>query len=416
MIFSNLAYPYNNRIADLQRQLEKQTNTSCQNDIDLAREQDKNAELKAELKQLRSQNEAYSKEARILEESNEALHTQQEVKDASIAALREEIHTLRRDYAIREEELVALANAREASLAGARISYDRLEAERQSLKLSLAQAENQVKVSKENECSAKERLMQVERECADKMNVMAEREKDAVSAATSDLEARLQLFEEKANIAEKNETFAHARRREAEVEVTKVRSEAEENLCKAKEQIKHDYEQLLQSKNDERSAIVKCRQADRLQMDDMRNKLVDQEADHAKEVEGHMKKLDELSCALQQTSSDLTKEKEGSTSLRIDLANAQTQLETMERRHVEDEHQWKQDNAFLENEISKHKGEAAHYMAQLNNAKSLERELQNQLQKAQDRHRSELARLEARATSAIKAMFDEVGVGGRDVA
>ena len=395
---------------------------SCQNDIDLAREQDKNKALDAELKQLMCQNQEKSSSIHHLEDSNEALLSQLEVKDTSIAALQGEINTLRKEYVRREEELVALANAREKALADTRISCDQLQSEKESLKLSLARVEEQVRMSKENEAFAKERLMQVERECVDKLSIMAQGERDAVLAATSDLETRFKLAEERATIAEKNEALANESRRNAEAEASKVRTEAEEKLCEAKEQMKCDYELLLQSKDDEMTALIKSRDADRLQMDDLRSKYLDQEVNHKKEVEGHMNRLDELSCSLHQANSDLKQEKELSTRLSVDLSATTARLDAAEKQHEKDEHAWTQDKAILENKIklleedidqerSNRQGETLEYRSQQEKARIRVKELQNQLQEIKDRRKNDLISMEVRASSAIKAIFEESRCG-----
>lgn len=402
----------------MKRRIEKQTNASCQNDIDLAREQDKNKELHEELKQLRVQNQEHSSSIRLLEDSNEALLIQLEVKDSSIVTLQAEIDTLRKDNVIREEELLALTNGREKSLADARINCDQLQSEKESLELSFCRAEGQVRVSKENEAFAKERLLQLERECVDKLAAMDKREKDAILAATSNLEKRLQLAEVRARIAEKNEEVANACRRDAEEKVAKVRIEAEESLCKAREQMKCDYELLLQSKDDEKAALMKSREADRLQMDDMRNKHLDQAKNHQVELEGHTKKLEEKSCFLHHANSDLKQEKERATKLNVDLASTHAKLEAAKRQREEDEQAWNRDKDLLENEInllkedvhlerSNRKNEAADYRSQQEKALIREQELQSQVQEMLDTRKSELVRMEARATSAIKAIFDE---------
>ena len=230
------------------------------------------------------------------------------------------------------------------------------------------------------------------------------------------MNARLQLAEERARIAEEREESANAIRRKAEIENTDLRTAAEKQLCQTKQQIRREYEILLQSKDDELVATNKLREADALQMEDLRHTLATQASNHKSELERHTEKIQQLSSDLHQAREDLDSERKASSELRIDLGTAQTRLDGATRKHQEDERAWEQEKSLLEDEVSILKeemdmqketngGEVASYVEKIRRGREREAELERRLVDDKKQYQVDRELLMKKAEDALRNIF-----------
>ena len=405
-------------ITFLESQLDKLNAASCQKDIDLARERDRCRDLTEETAQLRTASDACHTQLRTLGDTNDGLRTDLSIKENEISNLSAELATLRKEFALREQALASKVTTLDETLAHLRIQLEESRAETNSSSLSLSQSKEEMRLAKENEALAKERLVNTEKECAGRIASIIQRETEVIAAATSDLEARLRIAEERARVAEEREEHANTARRKSEMEAADLRNQNEEKVCRAKEHVKEDYEKLLQSKDAEIVVINKVREADALQMDDLRRVLANQEAIHKAELESHATKINEMSCNLRQARRNLDSERKLLSELKIDLEKAQTRLDVVTRQGQEDERAWEQKKTLLEDEISLlkeelemqrkgHKEELSDYANQIRQGRAREVDLEERLSETEKKYRAERKNLQERVEEGIRSVFAE---------
>ena len=357
--------------------------------------------------QLRTASDACHTQLRTLGDTNDGLRTDLSIKENDISNLSAELATLRKEFALRDQGLVSKVTSLDENLAHLRIQLEISRAETKSSSLSLSQSKEEMRLAKENEALAKERLVNTEKECAGKIASIIQRETEAIAAATSDLEARLRITEERTRVAEEREEHANAARRKSEMEAADLRNQVEEKVWRAKEHVKEDYEKLLQSKDAEIVVINKVRKADALQMDDLRRVLANQEASCKAELESHATKIDEMSCDLNQARQNVDSERESSSELNIDLGKAQTRLDVVTRQGQENERAWEQQKTLLEDEISLlkeeldmqrkgHKEEVSDYENQIRLGRAREVNLGERMGETEKEYRAERKNLQKR--------------------
>ena len=357
--------------------------------------------------QLRTASDACHTQLRTLGDTNDGLRTDLSIKENEISNLSAELATLRKEFALRDQGLVSKVTSLDENLAHLRIQLEVSRAETKSSSLSLSQSKEEMRLAKENEALAKERLVNTEKECAGKIASIIQRETEAIAAATSDLEARLRITEERTRVAEEREEHANAARRQSEMEAADLRNQVEEKVWRAKEHVKEDYEKLLQSKDAEIVVINKVRKADALQMDDLRRVLANQEASCKAELESHATKIDEMSCDLNQARQNVDSERESSSELNIDLGKAQTRLDVVTRQGQENERAWEQQKTLLEDEISLlkeeldmqrkgHKEEVSDYENQIRLGRAREVNLGERMGETEKEYRAERKNLQKR--------------------
>ena len=357
--------------------------------------------------QLRTASDACHTELRTLGDTNDGLRTDLSIKENEISNLSAELATLRKEFALREQALVSKVSSLDETLAHLRMQLEESRAETNSSSLSLSQSKEEMRLAKETEALAKERLVNTEKECAGKIASIIQRETDAITAATSDLEARLRIAEKRTRVAEEREEHANTARRKSETEAADLRNQVEEKVCRAKEHVKEEYEKLLQSKDAEIVVINKFREADALQMDDLRQALANQEARHKAQLESHATKIEEMSSALKQARQNLDSERKLSSELNIDLEKAKTRLDVVTRQGQEDERAWDQQKTLLEDEISLlkeeldmqrkgHKAEVSDYANQIRQGRAREVDLEERMGETEKKYRAERKNLQKR--------------------
>ena len=410
-------HPPTSRLTCLESQLDKQTTELSKKDIDLARERDRCKELVNENAQLRTSGSDCRAELHALGDTNDALHIEINMKENAISNLEAELTTLREQFSNREQTLISKVSSLDQSLSELRIQLEESQSETNSQSILLSQIKEEMRVAKEGETMAKERLIKTEKECAEKITPLAiQREADAIDAATADLTARLQLAEERAQIAEEREESANAIRRKAEIEAADLRAAAEKQLCQSKQQIRREYEVLLQSKDDDLVATNKLREADALQMEDLRETLAAQASNHKSELESHMEKIQHLSSDLHQTHKDLDSERKASSELRIDLANTQTRLDGATRQRQEDTRAWEQEKSLLEDEMSilkeememqkkSNTEEIANYVEKIRRGHEREADLERRLVDNEKQYHADRELLMKKAEDALRNVF-----------
>ena len=408
--------PPTSRITCLESQLDKQATELSKKDIDLARERGICKELEDENARLQMSQNEYHTDLRALGDTNDALHIEINMKENAISNLEKELATLREDFADREQTLISKVFSLDQSTSDLQIQLEEAQSETKSQSVLLSQIKEEMRVAKEVETMAKERLIKTEKECAEKISSTIRREADAIDAATSDLNARLQLAEERARIAEEREESANAIRQKAEIENIDLRTVAEKQLCQTKQQIRHEYEILLQSKDDELDATNKLREADALQMEDLRHTLATQASNNKSELERHTEKIQQLSGDLHQAREDLDSERKASSELRIDLGTVQARLDGATRKHQEDERAWEQEKSLLEDEVSILKEEmdmqkesngkeVANYVETIRRGREREAELERRLVDDKKQHQADRELLMKKAEDALRNIF-----------
>ena len=408
--------PPTSRITCLESQLEKQATELSKKDIELARERGICKELEDENARLQTSQNDYHTELRALGDTNDVLRIEISMKENAISNLEGELATLREDFADREQTFISKVSSLDQSTSDLRIQLEEAQSETNSQSVLLSQIKEEMRVAKEGETMAKERLIKTEKECAEKISSTIRREADAIDAATSDLNARLQLAEERARVAEEREKSANAIRRKAEIETTGLRTAAEKQLCQTKQQIRREYEILLQSKDDELVATNKLREADALQMEYLRHTLATQASNHKSELERHTEKIQQLSSDLHQAREDLDSERKASSELRIDLGTAQARLDGATRKYQEDERAWEQEKSLLEDEVSILKEEmdmqketngeeVASYVEKIRRGREREAELERRLVDDKKQYQVDRELLMKKAEDALRNIF-----------
>lgn len=385
-------------------------------DIDLARERDRCKELEDENSQLRTSSNDCHAELRSLGDTNDALRVEINIKENAISNLEAELTTLREDFVNREQALISKVSSLDQSISDLRIQLEDAQSKTNSQSVLLSQIKEEIRAAKEGETMAKERLIKTEKECAEKITSVIQREANSIAAATSDLNARLQLAEDRARIAEEREESANAIRRKAEMEAADLRTATEKQLYRSNQQIRREYEILLQSKDDELVATNKFREADGLQMEDLRHTLATQASNHKSELESHMEKIQQLSDDLHQAHKDLDSERKTLTELKIDLGKARTRLDGITRQHQEDERAWEQEKSLLEDEMSTIKEEmdmqkesngeeVANYVDKIRRGQQREAELERRLVDDEKQYQADRELLMKKAEDAIRNVF-----------
>lgn len=384
--------------------------------MDLAKERDKSKDLREEMVQLRTASDACHTQVRTLTDTNDELRAEVNIQEVSISNLKTELKTLREELATREQTLISKVSSLNQCLSALRIQLEESQSKVNSHALMLSQTKEELRVAKENEAMAKERLINSEKECGDKIASILQREIDAIAAATSDLETRLQLAKERARIAEGREESANAGRQKAETECADLRSQAEEQLFRAKEQIKGECDILLQNKDDELSALTQLREADAMQMDDLRQTLANQGNNHKANLENHMDKVRQLSSDLHRAYSDLDVERKASSELSIDLGKTQKRLDAAVRQSQEDKRAWEQETSIKEDEISllktelrrqkeSHKEQVTECVEKIGQGREREVELERKLVDNEEKHQADREIIMKAAEEAIRNVF-----------